>query len=97
MTAFIVFTKEQTTDQAELDRYSAEVGASFPGHDVRFLATYGAFEVLEGPPIEGSVILEFPDMDAARAWYWSPAYQEAAKHRFSGAAYRAFIVEGRSV
>ena len=96
MTAFVVFTKEQTTDQAELDLYAQEVAASFPGHDVQFLATYGAFEVLEGGLMEGSVILEFPDMDAARAWYWSPAYQQAAKHRFNGATYRAFIVEGRS-
>ena len=35
-----------------------------------------------------------PDMEKARAWYHSPAYQEAARHRFAGAVYRGLIVEG---
>ncbi|WP_446718995.1 DUF1330 domain-containing protein [Halomonas sp. SH5A2] len=33
-------------------------------------------------------------MAAARAWYESPAYQEARQHRFQGADYRVFIVDG---
>jgi uncharacterized protein (DUF1330 family) len=33
-------------------------------------------------------------MAAARAWYDSPAYQAAVKHRFLGADYRVFITEG---
>jgi uncharacterized protein (DUF1330 family) len=40
------------------------------------------------------VILEFPDMDAARAWYNSPQYAEAMAAR-AGAAVGSFIaVEG---
>ncbi len=95
MSAFIVFIKEQTVDQVELDLYSEKVGASFTGHNVRFLATYGEHEVLEGPPIEGAVILEFDDMAKAREWYRSSAYQAAANHRFKGASYRSFLVQGR--
>ena len=95
MPAFIVFIKEQTVDQVELDLYSENVGGSFTDHDVRFLATYGEYEALEGPPMEGAVILEFDDMAKARAWYRSPAYQAAANHRFKGASYRAFLVQGR--
>lgn len=95
MSAFIVFIKEQIVDQVELDLYSENVGASFTGHDVRFLATYGEHEVLEGPPMEGAVIVEFDDMAKARAWYRSPAYQAAATHRFKGASYRSFLVQGR--
>jgi uncharacterized protein (DUF1330 family) len=33
-------------------------------------------------------------MDAARAWYVSPAYQAAANYRFEGANYRALIIQG---
>lgn len=95
MPAYIVFIREKTVDQSELDRYSANVKESFDGHDVKFLATYGPMEVLEGPPMEGVVILEFADMEAARAWYSSRAYQAAAQHRFRGADYRGFIVQGR--
>jgi uncharacterized protein (DUF1330 family) len=40
------------------------------------------------------VILEFPSIEAAKAYYHSVAYQDAARHRFLGADYRAFIVEG---
>ena len=60
MEAFVVFTREETTDPEELATYSAGVGPSFDGHDVTFLAAYGAMEHLEGPPVEGAVILRFP-------------------------------------
>lgn len=92
--AYVVFIKESMHDEVEMARYKETVGASFKGHSPSFLAAYGALEVLEGAPAEGVVILEFADMDKARAWYRSPAYQEAAKHRFAGAVYRGMIVEG---
>ncbi|MFS2154404.1 DUF1330 domain-containing protein [Rhizobium sp. Rhizsp42] len=94
MPAFVVFTREETLDQSELDTYSARAGSSFEGRDVKFLAAYGTLETLEGPPVEGAVVLQFDTMDAARDWYGSPAYQSAARHRFKGASYRAFIVDG---
>lgn len=94
MTAFVVFTRESTRDQAELDRYTEAVKATFGGHDVKFLAAYGSMEVFEGLPVEGAVILQFPSMDDAKRWYFSPAYQKAVQHRFKGASYRGFIVEG---
>lgn len=93
--AYIVFIKEATHDEGELAQYRAAVGASFVGHDARVLAAYGAQEVVEGPAMQGVVILAFPSLNAARAWYSSPSYQAAASHRFKGATYRAVIVEGR--
>ena len=69
MEAFVVFTREETSDPHALATYSAGVGPSFDGHDVTFLAAYGAIQHLEGPPIEGAVILRFPTMQAARDWY----------------------------
>jgi uncharacterized protein (DUF1330 family) len=94
MTAYIVFTREKTLDPAELATYAEMVPATRTGHDLTALARYGDFEVLEGDPIEGAVILQFPTFAAAKAWYGSPAYQAAAQHRFAGARYRAFIIEG---
>jgi uncharacterized protein (DUF1330 family) len=64
------------------------------GHPVTVLAAYGRQEVLEGPEVEGVVILEFPSVEAAKAWYDSPAYCEVRQHRFRGSDYRAVIVEG---
>lgn len=94
MSAYVVFMRDETVDPVELEEYSAKVDASFEGHEMELLADYGAIETLEGDEIEGAVILAFPDMDAARAWYRSPEYQATAQHRFKGARYRGFIVAG---
>lgn len=94
MTAYLVFTRDSTENPEELAAYNANVKASLEGHPVSFLALYGEHEALEGPPIEGMVIVSFPTMEEARAWYHSPKYQEAAKHRFKGATYRCVLVEG---
>ncbi len=94
MLAYVVFMRDEMIDRGEFEQYSVAVDASFEGRNVKFLADYGTIETLEGAEIEGAVILEFPDMDAARAWYRSPEYQATAQHRFRGARYRGFIVEG---
>ena len=94
MTAYIVFQADRTKDKAELDTYSANVGPAMAGHKFTAHAVYGHHEVLEGPPVEGVVILSFPTFAEAKAWYDSPAYTEVRQHRFKGADYRAVIVEG---
>ncbi len=77
-----------------MDVYSGKAGPSLGGHEAKPLAYYGKNETLEGAPIEGAVIIAFPTLDAAKAWYESPAYLEARAHRFQGADYRVFITEG---
>jgi uncharacterized protein (DUF1330 family) len=94
MTAYIVFTRERLRNPDEMQTYAGKAGASMAGHEGKALAFYGAHETLEGAPIDGAVIVAFPDLAAAKAWYQSPAYQEAVKHRFAGADYRVFITEG---
>lgn len=91
--AYVVFTREKTLDQAELEIYWKKVAASLEGHPMKVLSGYGPFEVLEGEVTEGVVIAEFPSMAAAKAWYDSPAYREAREHRFKGAVYRGILVE----
>jgi uncharacterized protein (DUF1330 family) len=94
MATYMVFTRESTRDPSELQTYSQKVGKTLSGHPVKVLAAYGRQKVVEGPEVEGVVILEFPSIDAAKAWYDSPAYREVREHRFKGADYRAVIVEG---
>lgn len=94
MPAYIVFTRESTSDQAELDAYMHAVAPTFEGHPVKILAAYGAQQVLEGTPPEGVVIVEFPTVETARAWYDSPAYRQVVQHRWKGSSYRAVIVQG---
>jgi uncharacterized protein (DUF1330 family) len=94
MSAYVVFTREQTLDRAELDTYFSQVRATLAGHEVKMLASYGPHEDLEGSPTEGTVIAEFPSMEAAKAWYDSPAYRKVREHRFKGAIYRGILVAG---
>ncbi|MET0330928.1 MAG: DUF1330 domain-containing protein [Dyella sp.] len=94
MTAYVVLTRLHTTDPAELATYSQKAAQARAGHALTALAAYGKHEVLEGAPIEGAVILRFPSMDEARAWYGSPAYQEAKAHRLQGGDYHLFLIEG---
>lgn len=94
MPAYIVFTREKTLDQSELETYWSQVPPTLEGRPIKVLAAYGRHVTLEGPDVEGVVIAEFPSLEEARAWYDSPAYQQAARHRFRGAVYRGLIVEG---
>lgn len=94
MSAYVVMIREHVTDTAELDAYARLAPAARAGHAITSLAFYGSVDVLEGDPLAGVVIHQFPSMAAARAWYDSPAYQAALEHRLRGAQYRVFIVDG---
>jgi uncharacterized protein (DUF1330 family) len=94
MPAYIVFIRESTLDQSELETYWSKVPSTLDGQPIKVLAAYGRHVTLEGPDVEGVVIAEFPSLEEARAWYESEAYQEVAQHRFRGAVYRGLIVEG---
>ena len=94
MSAYVVFTRNRTIDQKELETYWAGIKATMEGHPIDVLVAYGKHEVLEGDPIEGIVIAKFPNAKAAKNWYYSEAYQSVAKHRRLGALYHGLIVEG---
>lgn len=94
MPAYLVLIREKTIDADELAKYGPEARSAGEGHPLKPLALYGAIDHLEGKPIEGAVIIEFPDMEAARTWYDSPAYQAAARRRRAGSLSQAFFIEG---
>lgn len=94
MATYVIFIRERTKDQSELEAYFKEASPAMDGHPWAPLAAYGDHEVLEGPNVEGVAILKFPSYADAKAWYDSPAYQKASEHRYKGADYRAIIVEG---
>ena len=94
MTAYAIFIRERSRDAAELQRYAELVTPLLEGSGATVLVAYGPLDVLEGAAPEGAVIASFATMEAARAFYDSPEYQAAVKHRFLGADYRSFIIEG---
>ena len=93
MPAYAIFIRERTRDQAALDVYSPLAGASLDGHPAKVLAAYGPQANLEGPDSEGTVIVEFPTLEAAKAWYESPAYRAAQEQLVLLCNYQAFFKE----
>jgi uncharacterized protein (DUF1330 family) len=94
MAAYIIFIKEKTLDQSELDIYSSLLPSAAEGFNFKPLTAYGQKKVIEGPEVEGVVVLEFPSFQEADDFYHSNRYQEVVQHRFKGAVYTAVIVEG---
>jgi uncharacterized protein (DUF1330 family) len=95
MVAYVLFMREgPVRDAEEMAKYSQATRANPPDPKLTPLVVYGAMEVLEGQPPDGVVMLQFPTMEDAKAWYHSPGYQAAAVHRKLGADYRAVIIQG---
>ncbi len=94
MAAYLIFIRDRVRDEALMAQYSEAAGKTLAGHPLEPLAFYGPGETLEGAEVDGVVLLKFPDRDAAKAWYDSPAYTEARKIRHLGADYRVTLVEG---
>ena len=65
-------------------------------HGGRYLVRGGAMETLEGtaPLPNVMVVLEFPSMAEARAWYNDPAYAPMIKLRQKGSDLDFVLVEG---
>ncbi len=95
MAAYIVFIRDRIRQKEELDVYSSMAGKSFQGREAKVLAAYGPSETLEGAQDNGVVLIEFPTVDDAKAWYESAEYTEARQHRHLGADYRAILFQGR--
>jgi uncharacterized protein (DUF1330 family) len=75
--------------------YRKQVLPTITKHGGRFLVRGGAHETLEGDWRPGRVVvIEFPDMAAAKAWYRSTEYAPLAKLRQSASSGRVILVEG---
>jgi uncharacterized protein (DUF1330 family) len=82
-------------DPATYERYKAMAPPSIAAYGGRYVVRGGASEVLEGswrPP--RLVILEFPTMDLARAWWASPEYAPAKAVRQSCTRTEMLLIEG---
>jgi uncharacterized protein (DUF1330 family) len=77
---------------AAYQTFDGDPGAAFSA--MKPLAAYGELETLEGEAADGVVVLEFPDRESAKAWYFSPEYQAKVNLRLKAAPYRCFMVEG---
>jgi uncharacterized protein (DUF1330 family) len=94
MNAYVILTREKMLDEQEMSTYAKEATSTLAGHEVSVLAFDGPHEHLEGPPTQGTVILEFPSIEAAKVWYNSPPHRRVREHRFRGTTYRVTLAAG---
>ncbi|MDX6485018.1 MAG: hypothetical protein QOF43_171 [Gaiellaceae bacterium] len=82
-------------DPEQYERYKAASPGAVAAGGGRFVVRGGELAVLEGDwqPTR-LVILEFPDLEAAKSWYDSPEYEDARKLREGAANLRMVAVEG---
>lgn len=94
MSAYVIFIREgEIVDPEAMAAYQDPNQAGGRDPNMKPLVLYGEMDTIEGDPADGIVILEFPDMESARAWYYGE-YNERAKLRQKAAPYRGFIVQG---
>jgi uncharacterized protein (DUF1330 family) len=94
MTAYLIAEME-VSDPETYAQYRAQVGEVLAAHSGRFLVRGGMTEAKEGAPPAGRVVvIEFPDMAAARRFYDSPDYQAILPLRLTASQGRLYLAEG---
>jgi uncharacterized protein (DUF1330 family) len=83
------------TDPARYENYKKLAPPAIARYGGRYLVRGGATEVMEGTWIpKRVVVLEFPDMDAARRFYASSEYAAARAERAGAARMNMILAEG---
>ena len=96
MPAYFVCTMT-VHDPQTYRQYTALTPAIVARHGGRFLTRGDTVETVEGGPTfaERMVIIEFPDRDAALAWYNDADYQSASEFRRLSSKGRMILQAGR--
>ena len=94
MPAYLV-VDVQVHDPARYEEYKGLAPASIARYGGRYVVRGGSTETLEGDWRPGRlVLLEFPDLEMARAWWASEEYAPAKAIRQATAHTRMVLVEG---
>ena len=83
------------TDPDRYPDYASQTPGTVAAFDGRFVVRGGTIHAKEGePPAPRMVVIEFPDVDRAKAWYDSEAYQAIVGIRQAASEGCVYIVEG---
>jgi uncharacterized protein (DUF1330 family) len=95
MAAYVI-GRLQLRDPSWIEKYRATVPSIVAEHGGKYLVRGGKMERLEGSDAlpTSYVVLEFPSMEKARAFYTDPAYAPFIELRRGGSDLEMVIVEG---
>ncbi len=94
MPAYAIAHLQEATPHPEIAEYIERITATFEPYGGRFLVHATQHEVKEGSWPGHVVVIGFPDIAQARAWWGSPAYQEIAPLRSRHIDGDIILVEG---
>ncbi|WP_030809158.1 DUF1330 domain-containing protein [Streptomyces sp. NRRL F-2799] len=94
MTAYAVAHLREAAPHPEIAEYIERITATFAPYGGRFLVHGTQHEVKEGEWAGHVVIIGFPGITEARAWWDSPAYQEITPLRSRHIAGDIILVDG---
>lgn len=95
MAAYFVFDVREIKDADKAAEYRGQVFDTVKQFDGRYLVLGGPVDLVEGywiPKIP--VIIEFPSLEKARAWYESDAYGPLKSLRREATESHAVLVDG---
>jgi len=94
MPAYLI-VETDITDPEQYEQYKAAASAAIDAHGGRYVVRGGELATLEGAwQPKRVVVVEFPDLEAAKRFYDSPEYQAARKLREGAATLNMVAVEG---
>jgi uncharacterized protein (DUF1330 family) len=94
MAAYLIVQVDVTDPEAYAE-YRKQVPATLAAYDGKFLVRGGAMRRLEGDwPYERVVVIEFPSVERALAWYDSPEYRAPKAMRHGASRANIVVVEG---
>ncbi|MDJ0379494.1 DUF1330 domain-containing protein [Streptomyces sp. G-G2] len=94
MTAYAIGHIRPETMNEDILRYIEEIQGTMDPFGGEFLVHGKDHEVVEGSFPGAVIVIGFPDLERARAWYASPAYQELIPLRTRHIAGEVILVEG---
>ena len=94
MPAYLI--SDVTVKDAEaFQAYRTRAAISIEQHGGRYLVRGGPIDILEGSWASSTIIVvEFPDIEHARAWYCSPEYASALAFRDDALSRNLILLDG---
>ena len=94
MSAYAVAHLRELNVNRDVVAYLQQIDATLEPYNGRFLVHGKESEVVEGSFPGYSIIIEFPDMENARGWYHSKAYQDIVSLRINNCEGSVILVDG---
>jgi len=96
MRGLAIFYVKEIFDAGQLRLYQETARPTLAPFGGKVIAAYGQQNIVEGDPLKGVVVIEFPSYQAALDWYNSKPYQAAKEIRDRGVVCHTVLMESRS-